>query len=159
MLDILAITLLIALALVLIILEIFFLPGISIAGICSLLFYGGSIYYAYTLYGSTGATVTFAIAAIATGIAIYAFIRSRALHRMSLQTEVDSVVPTTIPADVQVGDTGTTLSRLNPMGKVLIGTHTLEARAENELIDENCPIKVIRIERTVIIVNKENLSY
>ncbi len=156
MLDLLAITLLIALALLLIILEVFFLPGITIAGICSLLFYGGGIYYAYIIYGSTGATITFALATLATGIAIYIFIRSRALHRMSLQAEVDSVVPTSIPADVHVGDVGITLSRLNPMGKILVGAHTLEARAENELIDEDCPVKIIRIEHTVVIVNQEN---
>ncbi len=156
MLDLLAITLLIALALVLIILEIFFLPGISIAGICSILFYGGGIYYAYSIYGSTGATITFAVATIATGVAIYIFIRSRALQHMSLQTEVDSVVPTSIPADVQVGDMGRTISRLNPMGQILVGAHTLEARAENELIDEDCSVKIIRIEHTVVIVTQEN---
>ena len=43
MFDILAVTLLIILALVLAVLEIFFLPGITIAGICSVLFYGGGM--------------------------------------------------------------------------------------------------------------------
>lgn len=42
MFDILAIALLIAIALTLAVLEIFFLPGITIAGICSLVFYGGA---------------------------------------------------------------------------------------------------------------------
>ncbi len=156
MLDLLAIILILVLALGLIILEIFFLPGISIAGICSLLFYSGGVYYAYSIYGSTGATITFAIAAVATGIAIYAFIRSRALHRMSLQAEVKSLVPNSIPSDIKVGDVGKTLGRLNPMGSILVGTHTLEARAENELIDEDCIVKIIRIEHTVVIVTQEN---
>lgn len=54
MFDILAVTLLIILALVLAVLEIFFLPGITIAGICSVLFYGGGIYYAYSAFGTNG---------------------------------------------------------------------------------------------------------
>ena len=58
MFDILAVTLLIILALVLAVLEIFFLPGITIAGICSVLFYGGGIYYAYSAFGTNGAVIT-----------------------------------------------------------------------------------------------------
>ena len=66
MFDITAIVLLIPIALVLFILEIFFLPGITIAGIGPLLFYGGGIYYAYTVFGNTGAVIPRPVAAIVT---------------------------------------------------------------------------------------------
>ena len=124
MFDILAVTLLIILALVLAVLEIFFLPGITIAGICSVLFYGGGIYYSYSSFGTNGAVIS-------------------------------SVVPSPITPDIKVGDMGVTLSRLNPMGKIIVGIHTIEARADNELIDEDTPVKIIRIEPTVVIVCKE----
>ncbi len=155
MFDIAAIILLIAIALVLVILEIFFLPGITIAGICSLLFYGGGIYYAYSVFGNNGAVITLLLAAITTIAFIIGFMRSRSLNKIALHTEIDSVVPTKVDSEVQVGDRGVTLSRLNPMGKIIVGTHTLEAMAENELIDENTPVKIIRIESTMVIVCKE----
>ena len=60
-----------------------------------------------------------------------------------------------ITPDIKVGDMGVTLSRLNPMGKIIVGIHTIEARADNELIDEDTPVKIIRIEPTVVIVCKE----
>lgn len=154
MFEILAITLLIAIALTLAILEIFFLPGITIAGICSLVFYGGGIYYAYSVFGNNGAVITLLIAAIVTIAVIIGFMRSRSLDKIALHTEIDSVVPSQIADDIHVGDTGTTLSRLNPMGKIIVGSHTIEAQAENELIDEETPVRIIRIEPTVVIVCK-----
>ena len=81
--------------------------------------------------------------------------RSRSLDKMSLHTEISSVVPSPITPDIKVGDMGITLSRLNPMGKIIVGIHTIEARADNELIDEDTPVKIIRIEPTVVIVCKE----
>jgi|GEM_PF-9116 len=155
MFDILAVTLLIILALVLAVLEIFFLPGITIAGICSVLFYGGGIYYAYSAFGTNGAVITLFIAAVTTIAVIIGFMRSRSLDKMSLHTEISSVVPSPITPDIKVGDMGVTLSRLNPMGKIIVGIHTIEARADNELIDEDTPVKIIRIEPTVVIVCKE----
>ena len=155
MFDILAVTLLIILALVLAVLEIFFLPGITIAGICSVLFYGGGIYYAYSAFGTNGAVITLFIAAVTTIAVIIGFMRSRSLDKMSLHTEISSVVPSPITPDIKVGDMGVTLSRLNPMGKIIVGIHTIEARAGNELIDEDTPVKIIRIEPTVVIVCKE----
>ncbi len=154
MFEILAITLLIAIALTLAILEIFFLPGITIAGICSLVFYGGGIYYAHSVFGPNGAVITLLIAALVTIVVIIGFMRSRNLDKIALHTEIDSVVPSPITPDIKVGDTGTTLSRLNPMGKILVGPHTLEAQAENELIDEETPVRIIRIEPNVVIVSR-----
>lgn len=154
MFDILAIALLIAIALTLAVLEIFFLPGITIAGICSLVFYGGGIYYAYTIYGSNGAVITLLIAAIATIATLIGFMRSRSFDKVALHTEIDSVVPSQVSPDIQVGDEGITLSRLNPMGTIKVGSHTLEAQAENELIDEETPVRITRIESNVVIVSK-----
>ncbi len=156
MFDILAITLLIVIALALAILEIFFLPGITIAGICSLVFYGGGIYYAYVLFGTNGAVITLLVAALVTIAVIIGFMRSRSFDKIALHTEIDSVVPSQVSADIKVGDTGQTLTRLNPMGKIIVGSHTVEAQAENELIEEDTPVKIIRIEPNVVIVCKEN---
>lgn len=156
MFDILAIILLIVIALTLAILEIFFLPGITIAGICSLIFYGGGIYYAYVLFGTNGAVITLLIAAMVTIAFIIGFMRSRSFDKIALHTEIDSVVPSQVPTDIKVGDMGRTLTRLNPMGKIIVGTHTVEAQAENELIEEDTPVKITRIEPNVVIVSKEN---
>ena len=152
MFDILAVTLLIILALVLAVLEIFFLPGITIAGICSVLFYGGGIYYAYSAFGTNGAVITLFIAAVTTIAVIIGFMRSRSLDKMSLHTEIDSVAPTLIDTHIKVGDTGVTLSRLNPMGQIIIGNEKIEAKSLDGFIDENQPVVVEKVENTNVIV-------
>ena len=45
--DIIIIGILLLLAVILVILELFFLPGLSLAGLAAILFYGGALYYAF----------------------------------------------------------------------------------------------------------------
>ena len=52
---------------------------------------------------------------------------------MALKTTIDSVAPTLVSDQIKVGDEGVTLSRLNPMGSVLINDVTVEARHEKIL--------------------------
>lgn len=153
--DILIIGTLLIIGIFLIILEIFFLPGITIAGIASVLFLAGAVYYAFAELGVTECLVVLAVAIIASIVVIVWFMRSKTLNRMSLHTEIDSVAPTLVDARVKVGDTGVTLSRLNPMGQVLIGDEKIEAKSLDGFIDEGQSVQVVKVENTSVIVRIE----
>lgn len=150
--DILIIGTLLVIGIFLIILEIFFLPGITIAGIASILFLAGAIYYAFAELGSTEGFVVLAVSVIAIITTIIWFMRSKTLTKMSLHTEIDSVAPTLIDTHIKVGDTGVTLSRLNPMGQIIIGNEKIEAKSLDGFIDENQPVVVEKVENTNVIV-------
>lgn len=150
--DILIIGTLLVVGIFLIILEIFFLPGITIAGIASILFLAGAIYYAFAELGSTEGIVVLTVSAIAVITAIIWFMRSKTLTKMSLHTEIDSVAPTLVDTRIKAGDTGITLSRLNPMGQILIGNEKIEAKSLDGFIDENQPVVVEKVENTNVIV-------
>ena len=90
--DILIIILLVLIGVVLIILEIFFLPGITVAGFSSLIFFGGGIYYAFVNLGTTAGYVTIAASVVACVVGIIWFMRSKSLDRISLKTDIDSVI-------------------------------------------------------------------
>lgn len=150
--DVLIIGTLLIVGIFLIILEIFFLPGITIAGIASVLFLAGAVYYAFAELGSTEGIIVLAVSFVSVIIAIIWFMRSKTLSKMSLDTEIDSVAPTLIDACVKVGDIGVTLSRLNPMGQVLIGGEKIEAKSLDGFIDENQTIVVEKVENTNVIV-------
>lgn len=81
--------------------------------------------------------------------------RSRTLDKMSLHTNIESTAPTEVTDSVKVGDCGVTLSRLNPMGKVLIGDETVEARAY-DFIEEAVNVRVVKVERITIVVEPVN---
>lgn len=153
--DILIIVLLILTGVSLVILEVFFLPGVTVAGFSSLIFFGGGIGYAFVHLGATAGYITMGMSVLSCAAGIIWFIRSKSLEKMSLKTDIDSVVPARIDDAVQVGDEGVTLSRLNPMGSVLIGTLQVEGRAREDFIDEGTPVVVERVERTTVIVRKK----
>ncbi len=154
-LDITIICVLLAVAICLVVLEVFFLPGITIAGFSSLLFYGGAIYFAYIQFGATCGGITIAASVVLTLLALYIFMRSGVLQKFALHTDIESVVPTTIDSRIVPGSHGVALSRLNPTGTVCIEGIKVEGRTRQGFIDEQTPVVVERIERTTVIVRPE----
>ena len=92
-----------------------------------------------------------AVAVILTIFIIWYFMRSRTLDKMSLHTNIESTAPTRVNERVQVGDSGVTLSRLNPMGRVLVGDVTVEARSF-DYIDEGVKVRITKVEATTVMV-------
>ena len=149
LLDTFILIVLLAVAIFLLILEIFFLPGISVAGIAAVVFYGVTIYYAFARIGIVAGIITIIASIVLTILLIWYFMRSRALDTMSLHTNIDETAPTQIDASIQVGDRGVTLSRLNPMGRVLVDGISVEGRSM-QYIDENVEVEVVKIDVTSV---------
>lgn len=150
-LDTVIIAVLMAIAILLLILELFFLPGLSIAGFVSILFYGVALYYAFSRIGIVAGVIALAVAVILTMLVIWYFMRSRTLDKVSLHAHIDSTAPTLVSDKVHVGDTGVTLSRLNPIGRVLVGDVTVEARSL-DYIDEGVAVRIMKVESTNVVV-------
>lgn len=150
--NIIIVTVLLLIAIVLIILEVFFLPGITIAGIASVLFYVGSIYFAFAQLGVTAGIISIIAAVLLTWIMITYFMRSRTLDKIALKTNINDTAPNSIDTSISVGDEGVTLSRLNPMGQVVIGEKCVEARSTGDFINESTKVRVIKVEHTTIVV-------
>ena len=154
-LDLIIILVLIAIAILLLILELFFIPGLSVAAFFSLLFYGVALYYAFAHIGTMAGIITIVIIIALSVFVIWYFMRSRTLDRLSLHTNIDATAPTQISNNLHVGDKGITLSRLNPMGRVLIGNISAEARSL-DFVEEGVEVIITKIERTTIIVQPLN---
>ena len=75
--------------------ELFLLPGFGIAGVCGLASLAGSVVVAYLklapVYPWAG-HVTLAACIVLTAVAIYAFVKSHAIEKMALDTTIDSKV-------------------------------------------------------------------
>ena len=138
-------------ALLLIFLEIFVLPGINVAGILGLLLIIVGIYLSYTQIGTPIAHYVLA-ATLFLGTLILVFgLRSSTWSKVSLDTAIDSKVSSDVSANVKVGDHGTALTRLGPIGTVLINGMTFEAKSAN-IIDAKTEIEVTEIDSNEIIV-------
>lgn len=151
--EMLIIAFLMVVAIVLVLLEIFMLPGITVAGVGGFLFAAGGLFYAYSISASTG-NVTL-VASLLVFVASFAWLmRSKSFNRVALKTDVDSKLVSSRDLGIVPGDEGLTLSRLAPVGKARIKGITVEAKSMDELIDENTPVEVVRVDGYNILVKK-----
>jgi len=150
-----AIIIFIVLGVVLTLLELLVIPGTTIAGIGAFILLALGVFFSYSTYGIKtgnyvlGGTVVFVI------ISVGFLLRSKTWKRFMLNSTVDGVA-NTIEADLKPGDTGITVARLNPMGKILVDNEYYEAKAINEIINPNTEVVITKIVGNVLIVKSKN---
>jgi membrane-bound ClpP family serine protease len=150
--EVLIISMLIIAGLILFIIEVFLIPGISVAGIasaCSLLY---AIYYAFDSLGTQAGIITIGITIIGiTGITIW-FMKGKTVDKLALKQTLDYKPNPLKGVNIHVGDIGTTITRLTLIGNAEINGHILEVQSADGFIDEKTPIKVCRITPNTIYV-------
>jgi len=152
--DIVLIIGLIILGIFFMIVEVFLIPGISVAGVASMICLIAGIVMAYTNLGAEVGTWILAGSMLLLGVVLYLFFRSKTLDRMALKSKISSKTEPFQGLDVQPGDTGVTISRLAPIGRIKINGKTIEGRSENEMIDQNTPVQVIEVGSYNVLVRK-----
>lgn len=153
--DIVIITMLLIAAVILFLVELFVIPGISIAGILAGGCYLYANYYAFTHMGITGGFITLGISVVACVGSLVWFMRSKMLDRISLKTDIPGTVNRSAEQSVQVGDIGITLTRLALVGQADIVGHLVEVTSVDGLIEEKTPVVVVRITGGTIFVSRE----
>lgn len=150
--TILAIVLLIIIGLILLLIEFAIIPGITIAGIGGFLLLAGSVYIAFAELGNVAGFITLAIVLIVSPIMISYFFKSRTGKKLILNSEIDGKVENFNPGSLKVGDTGKTIGRLAPMGKIRVNGEVVEAQSTGVFIDHQTEIRIIKIKSNQIIV-------
>ena len=152
--DILVIMLLIITSIILLLVELFLLPGISIAGILA----GGCLlyanYYVFAYMGTLTGGITLAISILASIGSLVLFMRSKTLDRLALKKDIDSTLDRSDAAQVKVGDTGITTTRLALIGYADIHGTPIEVKSIGGFLDEKTPVKVVRITDGLILVDE-----
>ena len=152
--DIVIIASLIIAGLILFIIEVFLLPGISIAGFVSAgcLLYAN--YYAFDTLGTVPGCITLAISVIGVVAITIWFMRSKTVDKLSLKKTIDYRPEPLKGLDLKVGDEGIALTRLALIGNAEFSGHIIEVRSSGEFIDQKSKIRVERILDGVVLVVK-----
>ncbi len=150
--TIFAIILLILLGLLLLLIEFVIIPGVTVAGIGGFLLLGASVYMAFTQYGTGAGFLTLAFVLVASPLLIYFLFKSKMGKKMVLESLVDGKVDAFDTENIRVGDTGKTIGRLAPSGKVRVNNEVVEAQSTGGYIDHNTDIRVLKILTNKIIV-------
>ena len=148
--DVLIIIALIAAAVILFLVELFVIPGISLAGISALVCIIYANYYAFANLGTGAGFITLIIS----GIACIWFMRSKTLDKLALKKDITSKIDRSAAEKVKVGDTGITITRLAQIGNAEINGNIIEVKSMDGLLNEKTPIVVNRITDGIIFVEK-----
>lgn len=153
--DIIIILAVIAAGIILFLVEVFLIPGISIAGIVSAGCLVYANYHAFSTLGTTGGLITL-ILSISSYIVLFIwFVRSKSIDKLALSKDIDSTVGTPAQQQVSVGDKGVALTRLALIGNAEINGQIIEVKSSDGFLNEHTPIVVDRIMEGVILVRRQ----
>jgi membrane-bound ClpP family serine protease len=137
-------------------LEILVVPGTTLVGLGGIALVIGGVVVAFNHYGVTTGAMTLIGALVVSLIAISLALKSNTWKKAMLGSELDGRVNVVEAGRVNPGDEGTTITRLNPMGKALIGDEYYEVSSKDNLIAENTPVTVVKVEGNKIIVKPKS---
>lgn len=153
--DILIILLLFTASAILLAVELFLLPGTSLAGIAA----GCSLVAANVLtfehYGITAGLWCMAASIVGCVFLGFWMIHSKTLEKYSLHKTIDSTAATAAQLSVQIGDEGIALTRLALIGNADLNGKVVEVKSADGFLDEGTPVVIIRIEDAQITVKKK----
>lgn len=133
------------LGVILLALEIVALPGM-IAGIFGIGLIVFGIWQSYILGGAHTGTLVMLGCMLLCIILLLILIRKKPWKKFMLNDEINGKVNQIEEQECQVGNRGTTISRLAPTGKALINGKQMEVHAINKYIDPERPIEIVEID-------------
>jgi membrane-bound ClpP family serine protease len=153
--DIIIILLLVVAAVFLFMVELFIIPGITIASVFAVGCLVIADFYAYTHLSPVGFYITLIFSLLACIVSAIIFMRSKTLDRMSLKQSITSSVSNLKEPTVKVGDTGTTTTRLALVGYVDMNGKIIEATSSDGFLNAHTPVVVERVTDGTIYVKKQ----
>ncbi len=143
----------ILIGLILIILDLFFIPGGVVAFIgLALVIYAD--YQSFQDYGTTTGLLFSGISGLASILLIAQFFRPSFWNRFGPKGEIDGRVNTSDLEKVSVGDRGIAVGSIRPSGNARFGNELIEVHAKHEMISAHSEIEIIAIESNRIIVKQ-----
>ncbi len=143
---------LIVFGLLMVMLEIFVLPGLVVGIIGGLVVVFG-VYQSYASYGAFAGHITLLSTIAVFVIGMIVFFKSGTWKKVALGDVIDSKM-NTIEKELNPGDKGKSVSRLAPMGKAIINNEYYEVSTNGEYVDANQGIEVLKVEGSRILVKK-----
>ena len=134
--------------------ELFLIPGTSLAAFLSGACMIYAIYHAFTYMGSVAGFITLLVSAIAGIFAIWWFMRSKTLDKVALKKDIEGKVDRDAEHRVKVGDQGVAVTRLALFGQAEINGDLVEVKSCDGFLNPKTPIKVVRINDGNILVER-----
>lgn len=151
----LVIALLIALGLLLVIIEVVFIPGTTVVGVIGVILSVAGVIFSYTEFGSTVGFLILISTAVVMGLLLYYSFRSNSWDKFALKTSINSKNNEGFLESFSIGEEGVCLSTLRPMGKAEFNKRVVEvASADGSYVEEGTRIRIKEVSAAGIIVTQ-----
>lgn len=151
-----AIIFFIVIGIILFYVEFLITPGATIAGILGIILIIVGVFFGYKEYGVPTGHYILGVTAIVSVLSVIIMLRSKTWENIALDSKIEGKSSSSLDTEVNVGDTGLAVTRLNPYGKVQINNKFYEAKSSVSYLDPNTKIEVKKIDRSYLIVKPLN---
>lgn len=148
---------LLILGFVLILLEIFVIPGFNIFGLSGFVTVCLGVAFAYYKLGTGPAILVGFLGMSGTGALIWMLVRNRAWQRLVLETETDRdsgyhSAPVGLRLDELVSQAGVAVTPLRPSGRAKFGEQLVDVVTEGNFIDPGAQVEVLSVNGNRVVV-------
>jgi membrane-bound ClpP family serine protease len=148
----LVIAALILAGLLLIIVEVVFIPGTTVVGLLGLIFAVVGIVFGYNHFGSETGFYIMLGTVLASAGALYLSFRKGAWKKFSHQSAIDSKVNQGMADHLAAGEEGISVSALRPMGSAEFSGKIFEVKTNGEFVNNGVKLRIVKIRLNDILV-------
>ena len=142
---------LVVIGLILLLVEILFVPGTTLVGLVGFIVLGIGVGLSFSYFGKETGWLTLGTTAVIAGATLYISFKSNLWSRFALKSTNTGKVNED-PVGLSTGDEGVTLSALRPIGKAEIGKRTFEVKTLGTYVETGQRIRIIQINSNQIFV-------
>jgi membrane-bound ClpP family serine protease len=147
---------LLIIGLILLVVEVIFIPGTTVVGILGIIFSITGVIICYRHFGNHIGFYVLLSTLVATGGALFYSFKSGTWERFSLKESNQGKVNEGMTASLAVGDEGLSISALRPVGKAEFKNGIFEVKTLGEYVEPQMRIKIIEISIQHVIVEPIN---
>ena len=145
---------LLILGILLLLLEIIFVPGTTIVGIGGVILLAIGIYLAYTSISFMAGHVSLASSIAIVFLSLVVLLKGQTWKRVALDDKLEGKGVEALDSTLAVGTKGKTISRLNPVGKAVFNDTIVEVSTNGDFLNEEVSVEIIKIEGNKIRVKQ-----
>ena len=152
LLDWITVISLIGIGLLLLVVEMIFVPGTTVVGIIGFILTAVGVWIGYAALGTNTGHVILAATVLAAGLTFFYSFRSDSWTRFALKEQHRSRVNEDEQHTLTLGQEGNTISALRPQGRALFAGQQHEVQTKGEFVSPDTPVRIVRLEQNKIIV-------
>ena len=147
---------LISVGLLLIVVEVIFIPGTTVAGFIGFGLLALGVWLSFSYFDSNTGWIVIGCTAFTSAIIFYWVFRSKPWKQFALNSSMHSKVNEGTLDGLKEGDEGIAISVLRPMGKAEISGKTVEVTTLGNYVENGTRIKILKISLNQILIEPLN---